>query len=128
MKIAFVLIAFILILWRIKKGFQNGMMKEVAGILSAVVSCVCIILIFYTVSSVIARTFSILTVCIAALIGIGIAYKICNLIFKPVAAITNISIIGGMDKLFGAVLGFGEALIFVWFLYHLLAYAGVLVS
>lgn len=125
LKIAFVLIIFMLAAWRIKKGFNNGMVKEIVNILSAVVSCVCIVLIFFAVSSVRARTFSVLTLCILALLGIGILFRLCTLIFKPVAAIVNISIINGLDKFLGAVFGFGEAIIFAWFLYYLLNYASV---
>lgn len=124
LKIAFALIVFILAIWRVKKGFDNGMLKEIVNILSAIVSCICIILIFFTVSSIRAKTFSVLTLCVLALICIGIAFKLCNLIFKPVTAIVNISIIASLDKLLGAILGLGETLIFAFFIYYLLNYSG----
>lgn len=125
LKMFYVLMFLILALWRIKKGFSNGMTKEIVNILSSVVSCVCIVLIFFTISSVMAHTFSVLTLCILALIGIGIVFKLCNLIFKPVTAIVNISIINGLDKFLGALFGLGEAFIFSWFIYKLMDYAGV---
>lgn len=103
------------------------MMKEIVNILSAAVSCFCIVLIFFAVSSVMAKTFSVLALCLMALIGTGIIFKLCNLIFKPVTAIVNISIIGGLDKLLGALFGFGEAIIFTWFLYNILDYAGIFI-
>lgn len=126
LKIAFIVLFFLLAVWRIKKGFQNGMMQEIINIVSIAVSCVCIVLIFLAVSSVVAHTFSTLTVCTAGLIGIGIVFKLCNLIFKPVTAIVNISIINGLDKLSGAVMGLGEAVIFSWFLYRVLDYFDIL--
>ena len=124
MEIVFVLIFIILAAWRVKKGFNNGMVEEIVNILSTIVSCVCIALIFFAVSSVIARTFSVLTLCVAALIGIGILFKFCNLIFKPVTAIANISIINGLDKFLGAIFGLGEAIIFTLFLYYIMNFAG----
>lgn len=101
------------------------MMKEVVNILSAAVSCVSIVLIFLAVSSVVAKTFSTLTVCILGLIGVGIIFKLCKLIFAPVTAIVNISIIKGLDKILGAVMGLGEAAIGVWFIYKITDYFGI---
>lgn len=122
MKIVFVLIVIILAIWRIKKGFSNGLVEEIVNILSAIVSCVCIALIFFAITSIKAQTFSTLTLCVVALIGIGILFKVCNLIFAPVTAIVKISIINGLNKFLGAVLGLGEAIIFSFFLYYLLSY------
>lgn len=125
MKIVFLLIVLLLTIWRVKKGFKNGMIKEVVNILSILVSCVCIALVFLSVSSVMAHTFSTLTVCIIGLIGIGIVFKICHLIFQPIMGIFNISIISGFNKVLGAVMGFGEALICSYFLYRVIDYFGI---
>ncbi len=125
MKIIFILIICLLIVWRVKKGFRNGMIKEIINILSIIVSLVSITLIFLVISSVMAHTFSTLTICIVGLIGIGIVFKLCNLIFKPVMAIVNISLIHGLDKMLGAVMGFGEAVICVYFLCRALDYFGI---
>lgn len=128
LKLAFLLVSFLLAAWRIKKGFRNGMIKEIVNILSAVVSLVSIALIFLTVSSVMAKTFSTLTVCVLALIGIGIIFKLCKLIFAPVTAIVNISIINGLDKVAGAVLGLGEALACSWFIYMILEHFDIYIN
>lgn len=120
-----ILIVFLLIIWRVRKGFENGMVKEIISILSLIVSCVCIVLIFFTVSSVVAKTYSTFVVCLGGLIGIGIVYKLCNLIFKPVLAVFNISIIHGLDKVMGAVMGFAEAVVFSCFLYWAIGHFGI---
>lgn len=125
MKIIFILIICLLIVWRVKKGFRNGMIKEIINILSIIVSLASITLIFLVISSVMAHTFSTLTVCLAGLVGIGIVFKLCHLIFKPVMAILNISLIHGLDKLLGAVMGFGEAVIAIYFLYRVMDYFGI---
>lgn len=125
MEIIFILIICLLAVWRIKKGFKNGMVKEIVNILSIFVSLVCITLIFLSISSFIAHTFSTLTVCIAGLIGIGVLFKLCHLIFKPVEAIMDISLIHGLDKMLGAVMGFVEALICAYFLYRAVNYFGI---
>lgn len=128
LKLAFFLISFLIAAWRLKKGFHNGMMKEIVNILSAVVSCVSIVLIFLAISSIVAKTFSMLTVCVLGLIGTGVIFKLCKLIFAPVAAIVNISIINGLDKIAGAVLGLGEAVICSWFIYRIMEYFGIYIN
>ena len=124
MKIIFILMICLLAVWRIKKGFRNGMTKEIINILSIFVALVCVTLIFWAISSAVAHTFSTLMVCAVGLISIGIIYKLCHLILKPLTAIMNISFIHGLDKLLGAVMGFGEALICVYFLCRVLDYFG----
>ena len=119
LRLVFILIIVILAVWRIKKGYENGMVKELVNILSTIVSCVCIALIFFAVSSFIAGAFALLTLCVVALMGIGILFKWFNLIFKPVTAIANISIINGLNKFLGAIFGFGEAIILTLFLYYI---------
>lgn len=124
LRLVFVLIIIILAAWRIKKGYENGMVKELVNILSTIVSCVCIALIFLVISSFMAGAFAMLALCVAALMGIGILFKWFSLIFKPVTAIANISIINGLNKFLGAIFGFGEAIVFTLFLYFILNYAG----
>ena len=125
LEIIFVLAVVILAAWRIKKGFINGMVEEIVNILSVIVACICIALIFFVVSSIMARTFSVLTLCVTALIGIGFVFKLCSLIFKPITSILNISIISGLDKFLGAFFGLGEAIVLSSFLYFILNKAGI---
>ena len=127
LKIAFIVIICLLTVWRIKKGFKNGLLKEIINILSIIVSCVCISLVFLSISSVVAHTFSVLAVCIVGLIALGIVFKLCNLIFKPITAIVNISLINGLDKLAGAILGIAEAAVFSYFIYWVMNYFGILI-
>ncbi len=124
-KIVFIVIIFLMAVWRIRKGFRNGMIKEIANIFSIAAALICITLLFMTISSIVAKTFSVLTVCIVGLIGFGIIYKLCGLIFKPITAIGNISVIHGLDKLLGAVMGLGEAVICAYFLYRFMDYFGI---
>lgn len=125
MKIIFLCFFLLVVVYRVKKGFQNGIIKEIGNIIATIVSCICIALVFLVVSSIMARTFSTLAICVIALIGIGVVNKICNLIMAPILGITKVSIISGVNKLLGAVMGFGEAVIIAVFLYKLLDYFGI---
>lgn len=126
-RLIFVFIVFLLFVWRIKKGFANGVLKEIVIILSGVVSLISVALIIFAITSAIANAFSTLTICVAGLILLGIAFKICSLIFGPLLALSNISLIGGIDKLLGAVLGMVEACILSGALYFFSGYVGVFI-
>lgn len=125
LKIVFIVIILLLAVWRVRKGFKNGMIKEIVSIFSVIAAFICISLLFLTVSSIVAKTFSVLTVCIVGLIGFGIIYKLCGLIFKPITAIVNVSFIHGLDKLLGAVMGLAEAILCAYLLYRVADYFGI---
>lgn len=124
-KLIFVLIIFLLFVWRVKKGFQNGIMQEVVNILSGVVALISVALIFFAVSSYMMKAMSTLTLCIAGLILVGIAFKICRLIFSPLLALGNLSVIGWLNKLCGAVMGAAEAFLLSYGIYYVLDRLGV---
>ncbi len=126
-KFVFVLIIFLLFIWRIKRGFHNGIMKEIVTILSGVVSLVCVALMFFAVSSYMARAVSTLTVCVIGLTLLGIFFKLCGLIFKPILALSNISLIGAVDQILGAVMGAAEAFLLSCTLYIVLDRLGIYV-
>ena len=120
-------VIFLLFIWRIHRGFANGIMQEIVNILSGVISLVCVVLIFFAVSSLTAKATSTLTVCIIGLVLLGIVFKLCNLIFQPLLALGNLSVIGGLNKLLGAVMGAAEALVLSYLLYRVLDYIGIYV-
>lgn len=126
-KFIFILIVFLLFIWRIKRGFHNGIMGEIVTILSGAVALVCVALILFAVTSAMTRAVSALTVCIIALILLGTVFKICSLIFRPVLALSNISLFEGFNKMLGAVMGVLEACVLTGLLYYALGYAGVYV-
>lgn len=126
-KFLFALVIFLLAVWRVKKGFRNGILQEVVTILSGIVSLVCVALVFLAVSSVLAQATSTLIVCVAALIALGIVYKICNLIFRPILALGNVSVIGGVNRVCGAVLGLAETFLLAYVLYRMLDFMGIYV-
>ncbi|MBO5473529.1 MAG: hypothetical protein J6A08_07075 [Lachnospiraceae bacterium] len=126
-KFIFVSVIFLLFVWRIKKGVSNGIMKEIANILSAAVALVCVALLLLAVNSALARAMSTLTVCVVGLILLGIAFKLCSLIFRPVLALGNISVIGGLNKMMGAVMGAAEACLLSYLLYRALDYLDIYV-
>lgn len=124
-KFVFVLIVFLLFVWRIKKGFANGIMGEIVTIISGIVALICVALIFFAITSVMVKAMSTLTLCVIALFLLGIVFKICSLIFSPLLALSNISIIEGFNKILGAVVGMLEAGVLAAILYFALDYMGI---
>lgn len=123
----YALITFLLFIWRTKKGFCNGIMKEIVTILSGAVSLVSVALLFLAVRSYMVDAKIVLALCIIGLIVIGIVFKLCNLIFRPILALSNISVIGGLNKILGAVLGASEALALSCLIYYILDRKGIYV-
>ena len=123
----FVAVVFVLFIRRIHKGFTNGIMQEVVNILSGVISLLCVVLVFFAISSVVQKAMSTLTVCMIGLILLGVVFKLCNLIFKPLLALGNLSVIGGLNKLLGAVMGAAEACLLSFLLYKGLDFVGIYV-
>lgn len=114
-------------LWRVRRGYACGMMQEIANILSGVVALVCVVLIFFAISSARGKSMHVLAACIVALILLGICFKICSLIFRPLLAVDKICIVGGINKFLGAVLGAVEALLLAFLLIKTLEYFGIFV-
>lgn len=124
---AFAAIILLLLIWRIKKGYANGMMQEIVNLLSGVISLACVAFAFLAVSSAFNKSMHMLTACIVALILLGVVFKVCHLIFTPLLAVGNISIVSGINKLLGAVLGAAEGCLLAYVLYRVLAYFGIYV-
>lgn len=122
---AFVAVIFLLFVWRVRGGYACGMMQEIVNVLSGIISLACVALIFLAVSSAMKQSMHILTVCIVALIVLGICFKLCRLIFTPLLAVGNISIVSGINKLLGAVLGAAEVCVLAFLFYKVFRYFGI---
>lgn len=123
----FAAIVLILFIWRVRGGYACGMMQEIVNLLSGVISLACVALIFLAVTSAMSKSTHILTACIIALILLGILFKVCRLIFAPLLAVSNISIVSGINKVLGAAMGAAEACLLAYFSYKALAHFGIYV-
>lgn len=102
-------------------------MKEIVTILSGAVSLISLGLVFFAISSYMANARSVLVFCIVGVIVIGVIFKLCSLVFKPILALDNILVIGGLNKIMGAVIGAAEAVILSCLLYFVFDYVGVVI-
>ena len=126
-KFIFVLIIFLLFVWRVRKGYHNGIMKEIVTILSGVVSLISLALVFFAISSYRENALSVFALCVIGLTVLGVVFKICSLIFRPIMALGNISVIGVFNRVMGAVMGAVEAVALSYLLYRVLDHMGIYV-
>lgn len=120
---AFVIV--LIFIWRVRKGFDNGIMKEIVNILSGVISIICLLLVLFAIRSFESKATSTLVLSVGGLIILGVIFKICSLIFTPILAIGKISVIGWFNRLLGAILGACEAAVISILLYKVLYYFGI---
>ncbi|MDE7197895.1 MAG: CvpA family protein [Lachnospiraceae bacterium] len=123
----FTAIMLLILIWRIKRGYANGMMQEIVNLLSGVVSLACVALIFLAVRSAVDKSMHALTACIVALVLLGVVFKLCHLIFAPLLAVGSISIVSGINKLLGALMGAAEGCLLAYILYRAFIYLGIYV-
>ena len=126
-KFIFALIIFLLFIWRIRKGFRNGIMKEIVTILSGVISLISVALVFFAISSYREKALSMFALCVIGLAVLGAVFKLCSLIFRPILALNNISVIGALDSILGAVMGAVEAVAISCLVYYILDHMGIYV-
>lgn len=124
---AFLAVVLILLIWRVRGGYACGMMQEIVNLLSGVISLACVALIFLAITSAMSKSMHIMTVCLIALVLLGILFKLCRLIFAPLLAVGSISIVSGINKLLGAVMGAAEVCLLAYFFYRAFAYFGIYV-
>jgi uncharacterized membrane protein required for colicin V production len=127
MKFIFITIIFILFIWRISRGFSNGILQEVVSALSAVIALVCAALIIYAVASLTAGEKTNALLCLFGLILMGVIFKIFGLITSPILALGDIPFIREFNKLLGAALGIIEACVLVYLLYKVLEHMNIYV-
>jgi uncharacterized membrane protein required for colicin V production len=127
MKFIFITIIFILFIWRISRGFSNGILQEVVSALSAVIALVCAALIIYAVASLTAGEKTNALFCLFGLILMGVIFKIFGLITSPILALGDIPFIREFNKLLGAALGIIEACVLVYLLYKVLEHMNIYV-
>jgi uncharacterized membrane protein required for colicin V production len=127
MKFIFVTIIFVLFIWRISKGFSNGIIREIVSALSAVIGLACAVLVIYAVISLVAGEKTNVAFCVFGLILLGIFFKIFGLITSPILALGDVPFIKEFNKVLGAALGVVEAGVLVYLLYKVLEHLNIYV-
>lgn len=123
-KVIFFVVAIVIASIKIRTGYKRGFIRECSFMFSIVVSILSLILVLLLYSSLKGKTYGTVIVVGSALVLIGIAYKFIRLVIHLLQGISNIGIVGILDRMIGALFGVVEALIIIFFAYKLLAYLG----
>ena len=102
-----------LILWRMSYGANNGLFAEAAGLISVLASFASIYYIIKIVGDVLNKNLGSIITKIGYLFVAFLIYKIMNSLVEHLRKIKEIPILGGLDRLLGALLGMVEAAIII---------------
>ena len=123
-KLVLLLIFFLLLAWRVRNGYHNGVIKEISNIGITIAAVLALVLIVLILISFKTKNYSVLIVCAAVLFIIGIIIKAGRVFFYPAKLISHISIVSGFNRFLGALFGIFEACIFAGAAYWLLTRFG----
>lgn len=101
-------------IWRMVIGYRRGMVKELQGFFTFLVSSISIALVCKAVKSYFASETVNLIIAVLLLIILGIVFKLLKLVFFPAEAIVKLPVIHFADKILGIVLGVLEVAVMLW--------------
>ena len=102
-----------LFLWRISYGANNGLFAEAAGLIAAIAAFAAVYYLINIAGSVLGRNFGNVIPKIGYLVIAFIIYRITTALGNALRKVKEIPILGGVDRLMGAVLGGVEAFLIV---------------
>ncbi|WP_081779850.1 CvpA family protein [Butyrivibrio proteoclasticus] len=103
-----------LFMWRMSYGANNGLFAEAAGLIAAMASFAAVYYVMRIVGGILTNNLGSIIPKIGYLVIAFIIYKVMMAIADAFKKIKTIPILGGIDRLFGMVLGFVEALVIIY--------------
>lgn len=100
-------------------GFKKGMIKEVSGLISWIVTLFVISLIVMLYTSFRANESKNMVFTIILLLAVAVVNGVIRLFLKPVKLAVKLPILKMLDQLAGIVIGMAEGFLIVWLIYVL---------
>ena len=100
-------------------GFKKGMMKEVSGLISWIVTLFVISLIVMLYTSFRANESKDMIFTIILLLAVAVVNGVIRLFLKPVKLAAKLPVLKILDQLAGIVIGMAEGFLIVWLIYVL---------
>lgn len=104
------------------KGYKTGLVKEVISLVALVVAVVAISLIAVAVESYFNSSFLSMVLAITCFVVLLLIVQLAKLIFSSIEFLSKLPIINWLNKVAGSVLGVGEGIVFIWFVFILLQF------
>ena len=103
-----------LFLWRISYGTNNGLFAEAAGLIAAIASYFAVYYLMSITGSVLGSKFGEVIPKIGYLIVAFAVYSLMTALANALRKVKEIPILGGLDRVLGAVLGGIEAALIIY--------------
>ncbi|MCR5669371.1 MAG: CvpA family protein [Butyrivibrio sp.] len=103
-----------LFLWRISYGAKNGLIAEAAGLIAVTAAFAAVYYIMKIAGSVASGYLGNIIPKIGYLVIAFVIYRVMTAVGKALRDVKDIPILGGLDRLLGAVLGAAEAYFIVY--------------
>lgn len=120
-----------LYMWRISYGYNNGLFAEAAGLIAVIAASVSVYYIINIAGGIATSRFGAVIPRIGYLVVAFAIYKIMTAAADAFRRVRSIPIIGGIDRLLGAVLGVVEAsgiILFIEYVTDLKIFSTVITS
>ena len=114
------IIVIVVLIWAIISAFKAGAIRTFGKIVSAVVSAVLVILISFLVREYFYQEKLVMVLTIVLLFLLAVAFMLFNTFFKPIKALSHLSIVKLVDKPLGIVLAYFETVVLLWAVYCLI--------
>ena len=102
-----------LFLWRISYGMENGLFAEAAGLIAVIATYAAVYYIMSITGSVLTKNLGNIIPKIGYLIVAFVIYRLVTSLGNALRKVKEIPILGGIDRLLGAILGAAEAAIII---------------
>lgn len=114
------LIIALIFIWRIVAGFRKGLVQEIISLIAMAVAGICIFLIMGAIGNYLNQEIGKMIQVIVVLFVVCLVYRLVHTLFVSLELISKLPLIKWADKLLGAVVGCGEAVLIVAILVYLL--------
>ena len=118
MNFTLVIVVLIVILAAVH-GFKKGMIKEISGLISWVVTLFVMSLVIMLYTSFHANENKNTVFTIVILAAVAITYAVIRFFLKPIKLVVKLPLLCFLDQLMGSVVGIAEGILIVWLLYVL---------
>lgn len=102
-----------------KRGYRRGAMGELRSLLGILVALVCIALIMIIRRAVSEQTYATVIVVGASLVILSAGWKLIRMILGLLDGITELPVIGFVNRLLGALMGAAECVAIIWIVYKM---------
>ena len=103
-----------LFLWRISYGMNNGLFAEAAGLIAVIAAFAAVYYIMKITGSVLSANLGGVIPKIGYLVVAFVIYRLMTVLGDQLRKVKEIPILGGVDRLLGAIMGGAEAALIIY--------------